>query len=973
MLGVWRDGNAVMTEDGSLFDEVQPAPTGTVTFLFTDIEGSTRLLQALGRRYGELQAAHQGAIRAACRAWGGYEVDTQGDSFLWAFQSAADAVQAAVAVQRKIDDLRLMIDDSAPNHQSSIFNPQSSVINPQSSVISLRVRMSLHTGEPTLVNGRYIGLDLNRGARICAAAHGGQVLLSPTTRDLVEGALPQGVTLRDMGEHRLKDLRRARRLYQLVIPGRDNDFPPLRTLTAHRNNLPVQATTLVDREAECGALRALLLRDAVRLVTLTGPGGVGKTRLALHVAAEMFDAFPDGVFFVPLASVTDPELVLSAIAQALDLQEAGGKSLLEGLRAWLKERQVLLVLDNFEQVTHAGRLISQLLQAAPRVKAVVTSRAVLRVYGEQEFGVQTLPVPTEEGLGNRDYGIGNTDYATRNTQYAIRNTQYELRITEYPSVQLFVQRAQMVRPDFRVTPDNAAAVAAICARLDGLPLAIELAAARVKLLSPPAMLQRLDRRLALLTSGSRDLPLRQQTLRASIDWSYDLLDEGERAVFRRLAVFVGGFTLEAAEEVCGASSVEGGEEARDTEALHALPSALDALEKLVNESLVQQREDAAGETRFALLETIREYALERLEESGEADILRRRHADYFARLAEQANAELRGPDQPLWLNRLEKDDDNIRATLRWLKQGAAGEELLKLAGAMWLYWYLRGHWTEGRMWLTDALQGVPAEQSTAPVWAPLRTKALNAIGALATAQGDYQGARARYEECLAIQRTLNDKFRIAIILIHLGSVASAQGDYHTAQKPLEESIALLRDGGDKATLAACLNNLGLVMHEQGDLARARALYEECLGLQEELGDRWIIARVLNNLGEVASDQGEYEVARSFLERSLAVSQEIGDKWPLADALTNLGRLLYITGDLAHSRRRLEESLVVWREVGHKQGGASSLKWLGRVARAEGDAATARRLFAESQALYRESGDTRGAAEAEGELAALPAG
>ena len=966
MFGTWRDGNAVMTEDVSLFDEVQPAPTGTVTFLFTDIEGSTRLLQQLGRRYGELQAAHQAAIRAACRAWGGYEVDTQGDSFLWAFQSAADAVQAAIAAQKKMDDLSLMTDDSASNHQSSIISHQSSVIN-------LRVRMSLHTGEPTLVHGRYIGMDVNRGARICAAAHGGQVLLSPTTRDLVDGNLPDGVTLRDLGEHRLKDLRRARRLYQLVIPGRPNDFPPLRTLTAHRNNLPIQATSLVDREAEWKALRALLTRDTVRLVTLTGPGGVGKTRLALHTAAEMFDLFPDGVFFVPLAAVTDPELVLSAIAQALDLQETGGKSLLESLRAWLKDKQVLLVLDNFEQVTHAGRLITQLLQAAPAVKALVTSRAVLRVYGEQEFGVQPLPIPVVSGQWS---------VVSEHSQNTVRpglNTKYEIRITEYPSVQLFVQRAQMVRPDFQVTPENAAAVAAICARLDGLPLALELAAARVKLLSPQAMLPRLDRRLALLTSGSRDLPLRQQTLRASIDWSYDLLDEAQRAVFRRLAVFVGGFTLEAAEEVINtteAASASGGQETEDekrrTEAGAEFDDVLTHLETLVNESLVQQREDAAGETRFTLLETIREYALERLEESGEGDILRRRHAAYFARLAEQADAELRGADQPLWLNRLEKDEDNIRATLRWLKQGAEGQRLLKLAGAMSRYWYLRGHWTEGRMWLTDALQMMSTERDVEPAMVQLRVKALNAIGALATAQADYQAARARYEECLAIQRVLDDKFRIAITLSQLGMVAFAQGDYHTAQEPLEESIALLREVGDKAVLAASLNNLGLVMHEQGELDRARALYQECLTLQEELGDRWIIARVLNNLGEVGYDQGEYEVARSFLERSLSVSQEIGDKWPLADALTNLGRLMYTTGHLAQSRQRLEESLVIWREVGHKQGGASSLKWLGRVARAEGDVQAARRLFAESQALYQEVGDARGAAESQAELAAIQA-
>lgn len=927
------------------------APAGTVTLLFTDIEGSTKLLQQLGDDYSLLQAEHQRIIRAACRAWDGYEVDTQGDSFFFSFQRAADAVAAAVEAQRQLAEVSSQ--RSVASSQRSVVSsqmadggveaPESSIVNRQSSVV-LRIRMGIHTGEPQLVDGcRYIGLDVNRGARIAAAGHGGQVLLSQTTRDLVDGSLPEGVTIKDMGEHRLKDLRRPRRLYQLIIPGLPSEFPPLKTLNAIRHNLPTQVTTLVGRDADVQAVVALLRRDTVRLVTLTGPGGVGKTRLGLHAAAEVLDQFPDGVFFVPLAPVTDPELVLSAIAQALDVQESGGRSLLESLKARLKDQRLLLVLDNFEQVTLAGRLVTQLLQAAPRVKALVTSRAVLRVYGEQEYPVQPLPAPAT------DHRPPTTDDLT---PHASRFTLHASRLTEYPSVDLFVQRAQMVKPDFKLTEQNATAVAGICARLDGLPLAIELAAARIKLLPPQAILPRLERRLTVLTQGSRDLPLRQQTLRASIDWSYDLLDEGGRTVFRRLAVFAGGFSLDAAEQI-----IDGPQSSL---------SLLEELESLVDESLVQQREDATGEPRFLMLETIREYALEKLDESGEAEVIRRRHADYYLHLAEAAYPHLTGAEQATWLSRLDTNHDNLRAALGWVRETHDTDLLLRLCSALWLFWYMRGYLSEGRIHLSHALKiakdEVSKDSSLSRAALRLRARVFNGAATLAYAQADYPAARLSHELSLAILQRMDDRRGIGITLSQLGIVARAQGDYPTARKLLEESVAILEGLEDRQVLGWSLNNLGIIAHDQGDYSLAQSCLNKSLTIHQQLDDQLGIARLLNNLGEVAYDQNQLTVARCYYEKSQLTAYELGDKQILAHVLYNLGMVMSSQGDVSKARDLLERSLQIRREIGDKSGIGYCQRALGEILSRSDHLPEALNLLQSSMALHADIGDKRGFVE-----------
>ncbi len=479
-------------------------PTGTVTLLFTDIEGSTHLLQQLGERYTSVLIECRKLLREAFSRHHGYEVDLQGDSVFVAFARATDAVSAAVASQRAL---------ASHNFAEGV---------------AVTVRMGLHTGEPTVGAEGYVGLDVHQAARIISVGHGGQVLLSQTTRDLVEHGLPDGVSLRDLGEHRLKDLQRPAHLYQLIIADLPADFPPLKTLNNGPNNLPVQPTSLIGREKEVATLLNLLQREEVRLLTLTGPGGTGKTRLGLQVAAEISDLFPDGVYFVNLAPISDPELVVPTLAQSLDVKERAGQPLLELLKASLHWKHLLLLLDNFEQVVNAAVQVADLLAACPNLKVMVTSRRTLHIQGEQEFSVPPLAVPDPKRLPDL------------------------VALSQYEAVALYIKRAQAVKPEFQVTNANAPAVAEICVCLDGLPLAIELAAARIKLLPPQALLARLGQRLVVLTGGAKDVPARQQTLRNTIEWSYQLLDAQEQQLFRRLSAFVGGCTLEAIEAICDA-------------------------------------------------------------------------------------------------------------------------------------------------------------------------------------------------------------------------------------------------------------------------------------------------------------------------------------------------------------------------------------------------------------------------------------
>jgi predicted ATPase/class 3 adenylate cyclase/Tfp pilus assembly protein PilF len=870
-------------------------PRGTVTFLFSDIEHSTRLLRHLGDRYADVLAAYRRLLRETFQAWDGHEIDTAGDGFFVAFQRATHAVAAAIATQRAM------------------------AMRPWPEGLPVRVRIGLHTGEPTLTAGGYVGLDVHRAARICAAGYGGQTLLSQTTRALVEYDLPAGVRLRDLGTHRLKDLQRSERLYQVVIPDLPADFPPLKSLDSRPHNLPVQPTPLIGREQIGAAVGGLLRRAEVRLLTLTGPGGTGKTRLGLQVAADLLEDFASGVFFVPLAAIRDPALVASSLARTLGLQERAGQVLLDSLKEFLQDQQMLLVLDNFEQIVAAAPLVAELLATCPRLKCLVTSRVVLRLSGEHEFPVPPLELPDPRHLPAVD------------------------TLSQYAAVDLFTQRALAVKPDFRVDNTTAPSVAEICVHLDGLPLAIELAAARIKLFPPQAMLARLGHRLELLRGGARDMPNRHQTLRQAIAWSYDLLEAGEQALFRRLAVFARGCTLEAAEAVCQAVHDSAAGPGQSLEVLDGVASLLD-------KSLLRQPEQASGEPRFRMLETIREYGLECLTASGEEPAVRRAHADYYLALVEAAEPALTGPEQAIWLERLEAEHDNLRAALRWAEESREVEIGLRLAGVVCQFWLIRGHLREGQEWLARLL-GLAGE---APRMVA-RAKVLAGAGHMAHNLGDYAAARTLFEEGLTLWREIGDQQGTATSLNDLGWVALIQGDCAVARTLSQESLALWREIGDQQGIATSLHNLGWVAYIQGDYPTACSLHQESLSLRQELGDKRGIAYSLTNLGWAVHKQGNYGQATALLEEALALLQEVGAKQLVAFASAILAEVVHDQGDDGRATALYEESLTLYRELGGKSGIAIPLSIFGTIAHTQGDSERARALLEESIALQREIG------------------
>lgn len=852
-------------------------PTGTVTFLFSDIEGSTHLLQHLGAGYATALGAHQALLRAAFADYHGREVDTQGDSFFAAFPTAADALAAAAQAQRAL---------AAHSWPAGT---------------ALRVRIGLHTGAPVLAAERYVGLDVHRAARIAAAGHGGQVLLSQATRDLAEGNLPGGARLLDLGEHQLKDLQRPEHLYQLILPDLPADFPPLKTLDRTRHNLPVQLTPLVGRAEAVGLVVELLDRGNVRLVTLTGPGGIGKTRLALQVAAELVDRFADGVYLVALGPIADPDLVVGTIAQTLGLRDLGSVAPEDSLKTYLNDKDVLLVLDNFEQVVGAGPRVMALLVACPRLTILATSRVSLHLRGEHEFAVPPLDLP-----------------ARRRTRARVTMTEMDLAsLTHFAAVALFIERAQAVKRDFAITSANAPAIAEICARLDGLPLAIELAAARVRLLTPQALLARLSSRLKLLTGGARDLPERQQTLRNTIAWSHDLLAPQEQALFRRLAIFAGGCTLEAAETVCAAPD--------DTDPLTL--DVLDGLDSLAAQSLLRQQgptgSDASddpegGEPRFHLLETIREFGLEQLRASGEADALQQAHLVYCRALAERAAQQFFGSREAPWFALLEREHDNFRAALGWARERGDATEGLRLAGALAYFWFTYGYLSEGREWL-EGLLALPRPDTAAEdaVPAVVRARALYGAGDLALWQGDFDRAMLRLEQSLPLARAAGDRGLVVDTLNRIGVTTIQQGNSELATPRFEESLALARELGDVTRLLAPLNNLGEVAYIQGDLDRATTYYEEALAYSRRVGDRRVHI-MLGNLGNVARRQGNPMKAEALYRESLEFAQALGDPRSIAECLESMAMARAMAHDGGRAARLFGAASAVRDLIGAPQ-------------------------------------------------------
>ena len=904
-------------------------PTGTITFLFTDIEGSSRRWQEQPEAMKTALARHDALLRQAIEDHAGYVFKTVGDAFYGAFPTAPDALAAALAGQRALH------------------------AEPWPGLDALRVRMALHTGAADEREGDYFGPALTRVARLLSAGYGGQTLLSQATYELVRDHLPPGVELRDLGDHRLKDLARPERVYQVAAPDLPADFGPLHTLDRRPHNLPVQPTPLIGREKEVEAIRRLLLRPEVRLVTLIGPGGTGKTRLGLQVAADTLDEFTDGVTFVALAPVTDPALVGHTLAQTLNVREQTGQTTLDSLKAYLRDKQVLLVLDNFEQVVEAAPLVTELLAAAPRLKILVTSRVVLRVSGEFDFDVPPLALPPR------------TD-DRRTTPYAIHNTQYELRITQYEAVRLFIERATAAKADFAITNENAPAVAEICHRLDGLPLAIELAAARIRLLSPQAILARLggasgQTPLRLLTGGSRDLPARQQTLRNAIEWSYDLLDEADKTLFRRLAVFVGGCTLDAIEAVC----VDDGGRTTDDGRLRTDPvlgpsssvlrpdDILDGVESLVAKSLLRRIETGEDdEPRFGMLVTIREFAQEQLAASGEAAEVRQRHADFYLGLAEAAQPELHRPTQLEWLARLDAEADNLRAVMEWAQATGALEPGLRCAVCLFPVWFIRGSLAEARRWFEGFLaQTSPTDTGLA------RAVALFGVGAFAAKQADFVTALPTLTESVALLRGLREERFLSLALLFLGDVEFERSAYAAARSAYEEAIALARQRGDSWTLATALTHLGEHLTvTTGQLDQAQRLSEESLALLRRLGDRWGQGLPLSHLARLALLRGQYPSAERSQREILAIAREFGDLLGMSSATEALAGLAMLQGDLARAEEYYTESLRLLRQVGSRQPIGYMYIRLGDVAYLQGRLDRAGELLQESLTISQERGD-----------------
>lgn len=861
-------------------------PTGTLTFLLTDIERSTALWEEHGEAMAQAVERHERLITAATEQGGGVVVRSrgEGDSCFCVFPTASGALAAALQAQLALAA------EPWPGPR-------------------IAVRMALHTGAAELRDGQYYGTVINRCARLRGIGHGGQTLLSSATEKLVSESLGPRSTLRDLGTHRLPDLAQPERVFQLSHPDLPAAFPALVSLDAFPNNLPVQLTRFVGREEELAALGDLV--GASRLVTITGPGGCGKTRLSLQFAANSLSTFADGVWLVNLAAISDGGLVASEVASTLGLREEPNRELRETLVDYLRGKHALLLLDNCEHVLGASAdLAASLLALCHHICIIATSRQALGIEGELARTLHPLSVPAEDGL-----------------------TVEEL--LAYEGAQLLSDRAGLVRAGFTVTPQNAAAVAQICRRLDGIPLAIELAAARLGSLGPDELARRLDDRFRLLAGGRRGGPPRHQTLDAAVDWSYELCDDAERLLFRRLAVFVGGFTLEAAENICGCHDL-------DPEDVAEL------LSRLVDRSLLYADTDDETIT-YRMLQTIRSFALGRLEGSGEAGSQRSRHLDWFTSLAVQADEHIVGADRDRWVAALDAHHDDIRAALRW-SLSTEPDRALPLAAALGSFWDRRGHWTEGRRWLEAAL-------AVAPEADPHLPKALGRAGNLAFQQGDYEVARRLLAGSLGLARDSGDDEGAALALSRVADLEIAAGDLAAGRKAFEEALEIAAPLGDRRP-AGLVINLALAAQALGH-PLVQELYRDSLALSRYQGNTGGVAAALVGLGTLAQGRGDLSEARRMHEEALVLFRELNDRYGIATTLTSLAPIVRAAGDQAAAGQLLSEALPIQRELGDRRGSSRTLVRLGLDALRRDELEAAGTAFRQALALVRELEDAPG--------------
>jgi predicted ATPase/class 3 adenylate cyclase len=876
-------------------------PKGAVTFLFTDIEGSTRLWQQYPLAMASGLARHHAILNETITAHAGYVFQIIGDAFCAAFPTVRNGLDAALAAQRALRD------------------------ETWGEMGAIRVRMALHTGTADVrvgefTSGEYVsGLTLSRAARLLSSGYGGQILLSLPVAELVRDQLPSDVSLRNLGAHRLRDLILPEHIYQVVVPDLCSDFPVLKTLDAHPNNLPIQLTSFIGREQEMARVKELLAN--AHILTLTGVGGVGKTRLALQVALDLIDEFPDGEWFVEFAPLTDPALVPHSVAAALGLQLQSGLTIELALIEYLRDKNCLLIFDNCEHLIDAcAKLTQALVNICPNLKILATSRERFGIEGEVIYSLPSLAIPSLE-------------------------TPTVQTLTQYDAVRLFIDRAATIQQNFSVTDQNVAAVAQICYQLDGIPLAIELAAARVNVLSVEQISERLADRFHLLTGGSRTALPHQQTLRTLIDWSFSLLSPVERILFGRLAIFAGGWTLESAESICAGDGLERYE-------------VLDTLQKLVSKSLVILDEGVEGRARYRMLETIRQYASEKLVDSSQLSLLHDRHLDWFLDFEEQARPMLFGGEQVVMLNRLDAEHDNFRAALAWSMEAAAVKGL-RLAAGLYRYWRLRGYWFERMDWLKKLLAQPDALEPTST-----RAYALVTRGDMELSQGDYADAEKSFAESLQFYRQLGNEKGIALALGELARLSIQQRNFLRAEELSREGLEISRKIGDKFQISQALNRLAHVLRAQGDRTRANELLKESKTLFSQMVDLGSVQNFFpspesqNAYFSIASceqDQGNFERARKYFEEGLAFFRKTGSSHEIAWFLRYLANLSWRERNPARAQILYQESLQIVQDLKDKYCTAHSLDGLAQVENGKDNYEQAASLAQQSLNLYEQVG------------------